>query len=213
MRRLLHAYPLGLMNWLHDRNVLVRLKRSAQLWLLVPHPHRCSHEIANLGKRSLLSENIHVLRAWTELEGDVARGVLERDAVVSTHLGAKHLYRAELTRRAAILAAVEHILHAVKVHLILEHDAQLVEHTSHTDYVVVLLDDTTRHQLAIQREISVYAGLLLKLLEALIRLAIDRDVNRTITELTESAAWHVVFLRVRVPRLDCRPDNILSLIP
>src|SRR3990167_2054777 len=115
------------MNWLHDRDVLVRLERGAQFRFLASHSHHRSHEIADLRKRPLLSEHGHVLRARTALAGDIDLVVLEHDAVVTAHLGAEHLDHAELTGRATERTGVENILHAVEVHLVLKRDAHLVE--------------------------------------------------------------------------------------
>lgn len=207
------THPVPSNDGLHDRNVLVGLESGAQLGLLIPQPHHRSHEVTDLRKRTLLSEHVHVLRARTELEGDVARGVLEHDALVPAHLGAKHFDAAELTGCAAEFVAVEHVLHAVEVHLVLKRDAHFVEHATDADNVVIFVDHATRHQSTVQREIQVHAGFLLQFLEALIRRAVDRHVNRAIFELAEPASGHIIVFRIDVPRLDSDPDEILHLVP
>lgn len=198
---------------LHDRNLLVRFERGTKLWLLPPHPHHRFHEITNLGQCPLLSEHIHVLRTRTELESHVALGVFEHDAVIPAHLSAQHFDWSELTGRTAVLATIEHFFHAVEVHLVLKRDAHFVKHAAHTDDVMVFINHTTNHCIAIQTKVRIHAGLFLELLEAFIRRTVDGDLNGAVTKLAEPATGHVVVLRVRVPRLYSDPDEVLHLVP
>lgn len=208
----LGAERVSLRDLLDDRDVLIRFERGTRCRVFSPHLYDGPYEIADPRQRPLLSEHVEVFRLGTELEGHVARGIFEHDAVIPAHFGTQYFDRTELAGCAAKCPLVEDCLHTVEIHFVLKEDTHLVQHAAHDQDVMIFLKSTAHHHPAIQRKILIHAGFFLKLPETLLWLAVDRDIDRAVNERTEPAAQSAIIPRIRIPCFDSSPDEILGRI-